>query len=139
MLPQKPKLRIIPKELNDFTTDQASLNFIPTGSINNAILKSKVRVTGNSGNVTLNSYTAHSLNTSDADIDKIKLYYTNDEYFNTQHLVATATGFVDGVVTFTNTGLDLPTGYSYLWLTYDVRMMPFTTILPMHLFPPVAS
>jgi hypothetical protein len=112
---------IIPKELDNFTTDQASLNFIPTGSINNPILKSTVRVTGNSGQMTLNSYTAHSLNSSDADIDKIKLYYTAEEYFNNHHLVATATGFVDGVVTFSDTNLDLPTGYSYLWLAYDLK------------------
>jgi hypothetical protein len=112
---------VIPKAFDNITTNQASLNFIPTGSTNNPILRSTIRVTGNSGHVTLQSYTAHSLNTSDADIDKIKLYYTTEEFFSNHHLVATANGFVDGVVTFSDTGLDLPTGYSYLWLAYDVK------------------
>ncbi|MFW5725526.1 MAG: hypothetical protein ACOCX0_03690, partial [Bacteroidota bacterium] len=111
---------VIPKELDSFTTEQASLNFVPTASVNNPILRSTLRVTGNTGNINLEKYVAHSLNTDDANISNIKLYYTVDEHFSTTNLIAQAEGFQNGVVTFNDLTLDLPTGYSYLWLCYDL-------------------
>ncbi|TVQ13283.1 MAG: T9SS C-terminal target domain-containing protein [Bacteroidetes bacterium] len=110
----------VAKELDNFTTEQASLNFMPTGSTNNPILMSTLRVTGNTGNITLDSYQAHSLNTDDNDISAVKLYYTHQEHFNNANLVAEADGFINGVISFENIELDLPTGYSYIWLTYDI-------------------
>ena len=111
----------IPRELNNFTTEQASYNFMPTGSINNPILRSRVRVTGNTGDLLLQQYTAHSINTEDNDIEKVKLFWTLDEVFNPNNLIATANGFENGVVSFDNLNANLPTGYSYLWLTYDIH------------------
>lgn len=111
----------IPKQMNDFTTEQASYDFIPTGSKNNPILRSRVRVTGNTGNLLLEQYIAHSQNTDDSDIEKVKLYWTLDEVFNTSNLVAVANGFTNGVADFNFLNYDLPTGYSYLWLTYDIH------------------
>ncbi|MBW6478441.1 MAG: T9SS type A sorting domain-containing protein [Bacteroidales bacterium] len=110
----------IPKVLNNFTTEQASYDFMPTGSNNNPILRSRLRVTGNTGELRLLEYIAHSQNTDDNDIDAVKLYWTEDEVFNSSNLVASANGFSNGVVTFDNLTLDLPTGYSYLWLAYDI-------------------
>ena len=110
----------ITKELNNFTTDQASHDFMPSGSINNPILQSRVRVTGNTDLLFLEEYIAHSKNTDDNDIEKVKLYFTSDESFHTGNLLAESNGFTNGVVTFSNINLELPTGYSYLWLTYDI-------------------
>lgn len=110
----------IPKELNSFTTEQASYDFIPTGSKNNPILRSRVRVSGNTGNLLLEQYIAHSQNTDDSDIEKVKLYWTLDEDFSSSNLVAVADGFTNGEVNFNFLNYDLPTGYSYLWLTYDI-------------------
>ncbi len=111
----------IPKELNNFTTDQASYDFMPTGSINNLILRSRLRVTGNTGDLLLQQYTAHSLNTDDNDIENVKLFWTPDEVFNSNNLIAVSNGFENGVVSFDNLSFDIPTGYSYLWLTYDIH------------------
>ena len=110
----------IPKVLNNFTTDQASYDFMPTGSQNNPILRSRLRVTGNTGDLLLQQYIANSLNTDDNDIENVKLYWTLDEIFNTANLVAISDGFENGVVSFDNLSLNLPTGYSYLWLAYDI-------------------
>jgi len=112
----------IPKELNQIETEQASLNFIPTGTINNPILRSRIRVTGNSGSLALEEYVAHSLNTNDSDItnEGIKLYLTDNEFFNTDQLVAQTTEFENGEAVFEDINLELPTGYSYLWLTFDI-------------------
>lgn len=110
----------VEKELDNFTTEQASLNFMPTGSTNNPILMSTLRVTGNTGNISLDQYQVHSLNTNDNDISDIKLYYTQQEHFEDSQLVAQEGSFENGSLTFDNLELDLPTGYSYIWLTYDI-------------------
>ena len=113
---------LVERELSHFETEQASTNFMPTGSFNNPILKSEIRVIGNTGSLKLNTYTAHSMNTSDTDLapSGVKLYFTESEVFNTQNLIGAATDFNNGVVTFTNLDFELPTGYSYVWLTYDI-------------------
>jgi hypothetical protein len=113
---------IIPRELSWIQTSQALTGFVSTGSKNNPILRSQVRVTGNTGDLKLQTFSIKSSNTSDADIapSGIKLYFTDDEVFHASNLVGTATAFVNGEAVFTNLNLDLPTGYSYLWLTFDV-------------------
>lgn len=111
---------VVPKELSSVNTDQASLSFIPTGSINNPVLRTRIRVTGNSGTLPLTSYTAHSLNSCDNDVSNITLYFTEDEHFNTFNPIAEAGIFENGKVTFQNLDVELPVGYSYLWLAYDI-------------------
>jgi hypothetical protein len=111
---------VVDKKLDNFTTRQLTTDFIPSNSLNNRILRSTLRVTGNSGNLSLKRYTAKSLNTSDNDVSGIKLYYTTDEVFHTNELLGHATAFSNGTVVFENLNRELPTGYSYLWLVYDV-------------------
>jgi hypothetical protein len=111
---------IIPKVLDNFTTEQASLNFVPTGSMNNPVLRSVIRVTGNTGSLVMNHLTVKSLNTDDNDVSGLKLYATESEMFHTHQLVGELDGFVNGEAVFTNLMMDLPTGYTYLWLTCDI-------------------
>ncbi len=111
---------IIPRAIDNVVTEQASTDFVPSGSINNPIIKSIIRVTGNTGNLKLNRFTVQSLNTNNADISAIKLFYTPDQGFSTQFLLGQATSFQGGTVVFDNLNFDLPTGYSNFWVTYDV-------------------
>lgn len=111
---------IIPKVLDNFTTEQASLNFVPTASVNNPVLRSTIRVTGNTGNLELNHLTVKSLNTDDNDVSGLKLYATTNEMFHTNHLLGELDGFVNGEAVFSNIMMNLPTGYTYLWVTYDI-------------------
>jgi hypothetical protein len=111
------------KSLSEISVEQASTVSVASGTSNNPILKLKVKVNGNTGTLPVNSLIVNSLNTSDADIvpGGVKLYFTQDEYFNTNNQVGTGVSFASGNAVFSNLNYDLPTGYSYLWVTYDVK------------------
>lgn len=112
----------VERELSNINTYQASTNFIPSNTNNNPILQTEFRVTGNDGILELQDFTVNSLNTDDNDIktDGVKLYYTIQEEFHTDNLLASGNFDNNGEVVFNNLGLELPTGYSYVWVTYDV-------------------
>lgn len=110
----------VPRQVNRVETDQASYEFAVNGSRDNPILKTQIRITGNTNDLNLTKYTAHAQNTNNADIASIKLYYTQQEEFNTDNLLAQASSFSNGKVVFDNISKKLPTGYSYLWLAYDI-------------------
>ena len=78
---------------------------------------------GNSGTVSLNSLDMSSLNTSDADIetDGVKLYYnfSNQNFFAAT--VIDTTSFVSGEASFTSLNLNLPSGHTSLWISYDIK------------------
>ncbi|MFW6226872.1 MAG: hypothetical protein ACOC31_02105, partial [Bacteroidota bacterium] len=108
--------------LDSVSTIQAGNDRIAAGTQNNPILRTQLRIKGNTGEFIFDEYTAHSLNTDDSDIENqgVKLYYTSNSIFNTSHLVAEG-NFVNGSVQFTDLDLNLPAGYAYLWLAYDVK------------------
>ncbi len=108
--------------LDSVSTIQASSDRIAAGTQNNPILRTQLRIKGNTGEFIFDEYTANSLNTDDSDIENqgVKLYYTSNSIFNTSHLVAQG-NFVNGSVQFTDLDLNLPAGYAYLWLVYDVK------------------
>jgi hypothetical protein len=114
---------ILQKYLNSTSVEQASEVSVASGSKNNPMLKLKVKVMGNSGTCPLNSLTLTSLNTSDADIETggVKLYATEEDVFNTDHPVGSGVSFASGKAVFTGLNYNLPTGYSYIWVTYDVK------------------
>ncbi len=113
----------VDRELSNISTSQASTNFIPTNTYNNPILKTEFRVTGNDGVLELQQFTVNSLNTDDNDIQPngVKLYFTEQEEFNTDNLLASANFDTNGEALFNNLGVELPTGYSYIWVTYDIE------------------
>ncbi|MBS4013902.1 MAG: T9SS type A sorting domain-containing protein [Bacteroidetes bacterium] len=110
--------------LTNVNTFQASTNSIPTGTDNNPILKTQFRVIGNDGTLELQQFTVRSLNTNDSDIKPggVKLYFTNQDVFSTDNLLAQG-NFVGGEIVFQDIGLNLPTGYSYAWVTYDIELL----------------
>jgi hypothetical protein len=110
--------------LTNVNTFQASTNTIPTGTDNNQILKTQFRVIGNDGTLELQQFTVKSLNTDDADIKNngVKIYFTTQDNFSTENLLAEG-NFENGEVIFSNLGHYFPTGYSYVWVTYDVEIL----------------
>lgn len=108
--------------LDSVSTVQASNDRIAAGTQNNPILKTELRIKGNTGEFIFDQYSANSLNTDDSDIENqgVKLYYTPNSIFNTSHLVAEG-NFVNGSVEFTAINLSLPRGYAYLWLVYNTK------------------
>ncbi len=109
------------KSLNSITVAQASTSNILVGSTNNEILKLTFDVEAGSGSLPLNSITVTGANENDADIanNGIKLYRTTTSTFSTDNLVATGS-FAKGSVTFSGINYDLPSGYTYFWVTYDI-------------------
>jgi hypothetical protein len=112
----------MPRYLSSVTSTQASIAFIPTGSENNPVLRTEFRVMGNTGSVTLEQFTVHSLNTDDADLSPsgVKLWFTTTQTFRNPVLIGNGQDFTNGQLTFTNLNHNLPTGYSYIWVTYDI-------------------
>jgi hypothetical protein len=111
------------KALSDISVEQASAVPISSGSSNNPILKINLKVTGNSGTCPINSLTLKSLNTADGDIETggVKLFLTRDAEFNADNQVGSGVSFAAGQAVFNSLNYDLPTGYSYLWVTYDIK------------------
>lgn len=113
---------VLERTLEDINTLQASVMPVATESQNNPILSTRLRVEGNDGNLVLQRYTAVSANTNNNDLapNGLKLWFTRTEVFDRNNLLATASGFSGGQVVFDNINRNIPTGYSYLWLTYDL-------------------
>jgi hypothetical protein len=112
-----------PKTISDISVEQASDVAVSSGTDNNPILKVKLKVIGNSGTLPLNSLTLNALNTDNADIKSggVKIYHTLDAEFSTDQLVGSGVSISSGQAAFTNLNYNLPTGYSYLWITYDIE------------------
>jgi hypothetical protein len=111
------------KALGEISVEQTGDIPIGSGSKNNPVLRVNLKVTGNSGTFPLNSLILNSLNTSDTDIESggVKLFLTRDAEFNADTQVGSGVSFISGHATFANLNYNLPTGYSYLWITYDIK------------------
>ena len=111
----------INKSLSSLTVEQASTSNVLIGSSNNEILKLTFDVKAGYGSLPLNSITVTSANDNDADIanNGVKLYRTSSPMFATDNLVATGS-FAKGAVTFSGLNYDLPAGYTYFWIAYDI-------------------
>ncbi len=114
---------IKPKSLSEISVIQASDVPIGSDSKHNPVLRVNLKVAGNSGSFPLNSLKVNSLNTSDEDIETggVKLFLTRDTEFNEDTQVGSGVNFSSGQASFTGLNYSLPTGYSYLWITYDIK------------------
>ncbi|MDX9848572.1 MAG: T9SS type A sorting domain-containing protein [Tenuifilaceae bacterium] len=114
---------IIPRYVSQLSISHPTLTFVPTGSNNVPILRMDVNITGNTGTPTLESLNLKSLNTSDGDIAEggVKLYYTSGQTLNLNNPVGSGVSFVGGSAEFTGLNLPLPSGDSYIWITYNVK------------------
>ena len=111
----------INKSLNSITVEQASSANALIGSSNNKILKITFNVKAGSGTLPLNSITVTSGNDNDADITNngVKLFRTTTPTFSANNLVARGS-FSGGAITFNGLNYDLPGGYTYFWVAYDI-------------------
>jgi hypothetical protein len=113
---------VLQKYLNDLQVTQASAIPVSSGSDNNPILRLDLKIMGNSGTCPLDSLIVTSLNTSDADLktNGVKLFITPEPEFNANTQIGEGINFIAGKAKFINLNYDLPPGYSYLWITYDI-------------------
>jgi hypothetical protein len=106
------------KKLIEATTEAATTDIIPNGTANNPILCSRLKVTGNTGSAILGNVKVNAVATKLTDITRVKLYATQDPEFNTSTPIAD--GVLSGSSVVLTPNYSLPTGYSYLWVTYDI-------------------
>ncbi len=113
---------IINRYVDKVNVYQSVTNFVATGLKNNVILQLEILVQGNHNELILDSLAVKSLNTNDQDIfeNGVKLYYTTTNEFSKGQPLGTGVNFNSAIATFTNLDLNLPTGYSYIWITYDI-------------------
>ncbi|MBN1788982.1 MAG: T9SS type A sorting domain-containing protein [Bacteroidales bacterium] len=114
---------ILQKYLSDISIEQTSDVSVSSGTTNNPVLRLKFKVMGNSGTCPINSLVVNSLNENDNDVATggVKLFLTTSDEFNTDNQVGTGASFVSGQAVFSGLNHDLPIGYSYLWVTYDIK------------------
>jgi hypothetical protein len=114
---------VIPRKVESVTATHPSTNVVPTNSIDNSIMRLRIKVSGNDGTIKLNSLTVTALNNQTIAAVKengMKLFYTATETFNADAPLDT-TSIVNGKATFSNLDRNLPTGNSYLWITCDIK------------------
>jgi hypothetical protein len=111
------------RQLDTLTIHQESTNIIPSGTRNNQLLRIDISVKGNTGNFTLNSLDISSLNTSDADIaaNGVKLFYNCANKTYCSALALDSASLSLGKASFNSLGFNLPTGYTHLWISYDLK------------------
>ena len=109
-----------PKTLSSLTGAQASTDCVIPGSTNNPILRLDFEVTGTDGTLNLTEIKVTSNNTDDADITAsgVKAYRTSTPTFSTEHQFGSGASFASAATIAGN--YDLPTGTTYLWITYDI-------------------
>lgn len=106
------------RSVTEVATESVTSDFIPNGTTDNPILCSRVKVTGNTGDVTLSSLKVNVAATASTDIAKVKVYATDGQTFNTNNLVGEGT--LSGSSIALTSSYKLPTGYSYIWVAYDI-------------------
>lgn len=113
---------VIGKTIESVIVRQSSTDEVPTSSINNKILRVDFKVKGNDGNMILDSLAFISLNTNDDNIatNGVKLFYSEDTLFINSELKAFS-HFDNGKVSFDDLNIILSTGFSSIWLLYDIK------------------
>ncbi|MBI4649521.1 MAG: hypothetical protein HY738_23705, partial [Bacteroidia bacterium] len=117
-----PVLTGTPKSLSSITYNQASTSNVLVSSVDNEILRLDFLVAGQTGTLNLNSIVVTSNNQADADIQAsgVKLYRTTTTTFSTSNPLGTAQSFSGGTATFSSLAYDLPTGTTYIWVSYNI-------------------
>ena len=113
---------VIPKYIDAISAIQASQDVIPTSSTNNPILRLKLTVKGNDGELNLDSLVVCALDDAEFVVPEngVKLFTTVSTNFYDTVQIGSASSFTNGKAIFNNIGYDLPFGNTYIWVTYDV-------------------
>ncbi|MBI5218266.1 MAG: choice-of-anchor J domain-containing protein [Bacteroidia bacterium] len=110
------------KSLSSLSINQASSDYLLSGSSNNPILRIDMDVAGNSGSLFLNSLETVSLNTNDIYVPAggVKLFATTQPAFSPTTQIGSAQNLSGGKAVFNSINYDIPAGISYIWITFDI-------------------
>lgn len=113
---------VIPKFIKSVSASQASTDLVPTGSVNNPVLRLKFSVGGNDGSLVLNQLNVTTLLNSSEVVTSngVKLFSTISQRFNDTTPITSGNPIIDNTASFTSLNHSLPIGDSYIWVCYDI-------------------
>ena len=111
----------VPFAIGTITSAQPFTTNVEKNSIDNPVLRLTVPTTGNAGNLTLNSLTVTTPNTS-ATVSGVKLWYSTSITFSTATAtqLGTTQSVSGGVATFSGLTQVLTLATAYLHVTFDI-------------------
>lgn len=117
---------LVPKHLASVSYAQASTDMIPTGTTDNVILRIEFVVFGNYGRLAIDDLTVNTSSSSNVIFSSggVKLYLTEEADFSKENQINGGVSVVGDQAVFSGLDYDLPLGYSYLWITYDLETDP---------------
>ncbi|ALO17167.1 hypothetical protein L21SP5_03559 [Salinivirga cyanobacteriivorans] len=113
---------LITRYIDRIEVKQPVTSYVPSGSLNNPILRVDFSVKGNQGEITLDSMLFESLNDAAVNLttDGLKIYASNDTLFRNVQLLSTPGNYVSQEHLFTGIDYSFETGVTSIWLTYDM-------------------
>lgn len=117
---------VVSRFVDTVIVEQASTDFLSSGSANNPLLRLTFDVYGNNGDVFLQSLESVFNNDDNNDIKTsgIKLFYTTTTYFTSSEQIGNSVSVVNEKATFSGLNKSLPSGKSYIWVTADITENP---------------
>ena len=111
---------VLPRQVESFTLKQFPGNF-PSGSDINPFAYLSAFVTGNNGNIPVNSIQLDFTGTDINDIEEIRLFHTRDSVFTTGTYVPAVISITGNQITIEAPSFNLFTGDNYLWIVFDIE------------------
>ena len=108
------------KKLNSISFSQPTVDYVYRYSTDNPILRVDLNVIGTGGTLPLNQLEVAANNTDNSDVSDVKLYFTTSAVFSKANMIGSATSLTGGIASFTSLNYSMPTGTSYIWITYDI-------------------
>lgn len=110
------------KEAIEATVATTPSEVVPNGTNDNPILAARIKVEGNTGKALLKNLNINLICTDISDIVGVKIYQTLEPEFNKNRLLGATTTISPSITfnSFTSTDT-IPAGYSYLWITLDIK------------------
>lgn len=122
----KIRITLPPKTLNSIAYVQPSTSYVYRNTTNNPVLRIDINITGVYGNLSLNDISVKADNSETTDVTNVKLFTTATTTFSTTNQLGNTTTFSGGTANFTGLNYNLPTGMTYIWVSYDI---PYTAPL----------
>ncbi|MDD2550326.1 MAG: T9SS type A sorting domain-containing protein [Bacteroidales bacterium] len=111
---------LLPRTVESFVVKQQN-NIFPSGSNINSFSYLRAYVSGNSGEIPVNSIKFNFTGTNINDISNISLYHTRDSLFSITTPVTAGVSYNGNEVTLTAPSFNLLTGDNYLWICFDIK------------------
>jgi len=110
---------ILPRKVESFSVKQYNINY-PSGSDLNPLGYFSALVSGNDGDVPINTLAINYTGTEISDITDVNIFYTRDSVFNINAPISSEYSIDDNLITITAPDFSLQTGNNYVWICFDI-------------------